>query len=257
METSFLNNEETQIFFTKQADKNMTVPKTESQSSKANSNTEAFLPHGYENADDISYDEDLKVPFMTRKFNFATPTLASEHKTSLKNRLPDFTLTHKTLVSNKKFLEKSILPADKTMNRFRKARRIAYSEQETSLPDIKPVRRSKSMIYPQRRTGSFAGFNLTQSEGFKMRKISHNEQAGKVRKISNERKISPPASKEKQSWSEDQNGGDLEPVLMETDELECSNDEVFYKQTSKLSKRRVRLTNQTDGQTDIQINKET
>lgn len=245
METSRLNREETTIIFTDKNDNVMTVskPQAESQSCKAKINTEAFLPRDLD--DDYRYDEELKSPFMVKKFHFSNPTFASEHKEKacLNNRLPDFTLTHKTLVSNTKFLEKSILP-DKTPTRNRKARKIVYSEDGKHikrLPDIiPPVRRSRSMINPPRKTNSFAGFKLTQSEAHRIKKISYETPSKQNSEQKTQSEMKGKTYLNSKCWPEDtsQTKVDNQHSLMEIDDQELCDD-VFNK-GRKLPKRRVR-----------------
>lgn len=182
---------------------------------------------------------DAKIPqLMVKKFNFCSPTIASEskEKSNLKNRLPDFTLSHKTLVSNKKFLEKSILP-DKTLPRYMKTRKIPDSDDKkttSKLPEIAFLKRSKSMVYPQRRAGSFAGFRAQSDGGSKIRKISL-EQRTRQRKITPEQR-----HQELLCWSEETNqiNGLVESDynVMELDD-QASYDDVFVQVPS--SKRRV------------------
>ncbi|KXJ10672.1 Cyclic nucleotide-binding domain-containing protein 2 [Exaiptasia diaphana] len=192
-----------------------------------------------------SYSE-VKIPqLMAKKFNFYNPTIASESKEkyNLKSRLPDFSLSHKTLVSNKKFLEKSILP-DKTIARYMKARKIPYQSEDkkstTRLPELATLKRSKSMVYPQRRAGSFAGFRTQSDNGNKIRKISHEQTTRQHR----QRKLTPEQRHQQlvsRSWSEEVNQGsglvESRENLMELDDQE-SYDDVFVQVHSTLSKRR-------------------
>jgi len=185
METTSLSQERSSIL-TQTDDTNMTMPlpqilgsnEDRNQNLKNDGNA-VTLPRVPERR--CSYS--VGKPFAVKKFHFYNSTLASEckEKACLNNRLPDFTLSHKTLVSSNKFRTKTqFLPENA---RHRRARRTAYSVEERSLkklPQQTPLRRSKSLDEVSRKACSFAGFGTRIETKPRTRKIIYEQKTREV-----------------------------------------------------------------------------
>ncbi|XP_031572593.1 cyclic nucleotide-binding domain-containing protein 2-like [Actinia tenebrosa] len=92
-------------------------------------------------------DEDIQIPFALKKLHYSSSTLASEskEKTSLRNRLPDFTLTNnRPVVDINKFIYGSIYDRP----RYRRCRGRTFPQHEkqnTNLLTKKSLKRSTSL----------------------------------------------------------------------------------------------------------------